>query len=119
MARVLKVFWSATGHQNGYNRIADYAVSDQDVPQRFVYSFTHALPFGRGRRTELRRIISDHGLYFVGLHNILTVPSGMQATSNDRALRQRTWEFVRRLVDLCSDLGPHAILVFGLGKQRD
>ncbi len=39
----------ATGHQNGYDRRADYAVSDQDVPQRFVYSFTYALPFGRGR----------------------------------------------------------------------
>jgi hypothetical protein len=39
----------ATGHQDGYNRRADYAVSDQDVPQRLVYSFTYALPFGRGR----------------------------------------------------------------------
>ncbi len=39
----------ATGHQNGYNRRADRSVSDQDVPQRFVTSFTYALPFGRGR----------------------------------------------------------------------
>jgi hypothetical protein len=39
----------ATGHQNGYNRRADRAVSDQDVPQRLVVSFTYALPFGRGR----------------------------------------------------------------------
>jgi hypothetical protein len=39
----------ATTHQNAYNRRADYAVSDQNVPQRFVFSFTYALPFGRGR----------------------------------------------------------------------
>jgi hypothetical protein len=39
----------ATGHQNGYDRSADYAVSDQDVPQRLVWSFTYALPFGKGR----------------------------------------------------------------------
>jgi Carboxypeptidase regulatory-like domain/TonB dependent receptor-like, beta-barrel len=39
----------ATGHQNGYDRRADYAVSDQDVPQRLVWSFTYALPFGKGR----------------------------------------------------------------------
>ena len=39
----------ATGHQNGYNRRADYAVSDQDVPQRLVWSFTYGLPFGKGR----------------------------------------------------------------------
>jgi sugar phosphate isomerase/epimerase len=72
-----------------------------------------------GRRTELRRIIADHGLQFVGLHNLLTIPSGMHATSNDSAVRQRTWEFVRRLVDLCSDLGPGGVLVFGSGKQRE
>ena len=39
----------ATSHQNAYNRRADYSVSDQNVPQRLVFSFTYALPFGRGR----------------------------------------------------------------------
>jgi len=39
----------ATSHQNAYNRRADYSVSDQNVPQRFVFSFTYALPFGHGR----------------------------------------------------------------------
>jgi hypothetical protein len=39
----------ATTVQNAYNRKAEYAVSDQNVPQRLVFSFTYALPFGRGR----------------------------------------------------------------------
>ena len=70
------------------------------------------------RRSDLRRTISDHGLAFVGLHNLLTVPAGLHATSNDVAVRQRTWDFVRKLADLCADLGPNGILVFGSGKQR-
>ena len=39
----------ATGHQTASNRRIDYAPSDQDVSQRFVYSFTYALPFGKGK----------------------------------------------------------------------
>jgi sugar phosphate isomerase/epimerase len=70
------------------------------------------------RCAELRRIISDHGLEFVGLHNLLTVPSGLLATSSDSSVRHRTWDFVRSLADLCADLGPNGILVFGSGKQR-
>ena len=39
----------ATTHQNGYNRRADRSISDQDVSQRLLYSFTYALPLGKGR----------------------------------------------------------------------
>jgi TonB dependent receptor len=39
----------ATGHQNAYNRRLDRSISDQDVPQRFVLSFTYGLPFGKGK----------------------------------------------------------------------
>jgi sugar phosphate isomerase/epimerase len=73
------------------------------------------------RRAELRRIIADHDLTFVGLHNLLTVPQGLHATASDPAIRQRTWDFVRSLADLCADLrsdGASGILVFGSGKQR-
>ena len=70
------------------------------------------------RRRELRRTIADAGLEFVGLHNLLTVPAGWRATANDAEVRRRTWEFVRGLIDLCADLGPDGIMVFGSGKQR-
>lgn len=39
----------ATPHQNGYDRRADRSISDQDVSQRLLYSFSYGLPFGRGR----------------------------------------------------------------------
>jgi sugar phosphate isomerase/epimerase len=70
------------------------------------------------RRAELRRIVSDHGLEFVGLHNLLSVPAGLHATASDPTLRTRAWDFVRSLADLCADLGPNGILVFGSAKQR-
>jgi D-psicose/D-tagatose/L-ribulose 3-epimerase len=74
------------------------------------------------RRAELRGIIRDHDLEFVGLHNLLTVPPGLEATSSDPVVRQRAWDLVRSLADLCADLcadrGPKGILVFGSGKQR-
>jgi D-psicose/D-tagatose/L-ribulose 3-epimerase len=70
------------------------------------------------RCAELRRIISDHGLAYVGLHNLLTVPAGLQTAAPDAAVRRRTWDFVRRLIDLGAGLGPNTILVFGSGKQR-
>jgi D-psicose/D-tagatose/L-ribulose 3-epimerase len=73
---------------------------------------------GAERRAELRRIIADHRLHFVGLHNILTVPPGLHATSGDVTVRQRTWDFIRRLTDFCADLGG-GVMVFGSGKQRE
>ena len=33
-------------------------------------------------------------------------------------LRTRSWDYVRKLVDLCADLGDGGVLVFGSGKAR-
>lgn len=37
----------ASAHQNIYDRRSDRSISDQDIAQRFVASFTAVLPFGR------------------------------------------------------------------------
>jgi sugar phosphate isomerase/epimerase len=70
-------------------------------------------------RTEIRQA----GLEFVGLHWLLAAPPGLHATSPDPAVRNRTWEYVARLVDLCADLsdsagGQKPVIVFGSPKQR-
>jgi sugar phosphate isomerase/epimerase len=96
-------------HEIGYHGIEIMPGTLSDNPSTIPSS----------RRAELRRIIADNGLYFVGLHNLLTVPKGLQATTADAAVRQRTWDFVRDLIDLCADLGTQTILVFGSGKQRE
>jgi sugar phosphate isomerase/epimerase len=62
--------------------------------------------------------MDSEGIAYVGLHAILTAPKGLHVTSPDTGVRQRSWEYVRKLVDLAADLGENAIVVFGSGKQR-
>lgn len=70
------------------------------------------------QRAEYRRTMADEGLVFVGFHWIMVSPKGLHVTTPDAALRQRSWDHIRHLVDLCADLGPDGVLVFGSPKQR-
>ena len=77
------------------------------------------------QRRELRDIMASEGLEFVGLHWLLVVPFPIHVTTPDLALRERSWQYVRGLIDLCADLAPdadesdsHGIMVFGSPKQR-
>jgi len=73
-------------------------------------------------RASIRQTIVQNGLSFVGLHWILMSPQGLHATTPDRAIRERTWQFIRDLAALAVDLNPDAsyrpVLVFGSPKQR-
>ncbi len=71
-----------------------------------------------GQRAEYRRMIAEEGLQFVGLHWLMVSPKGLHVTAPDAALRTRSWEHIRHLIDLCADLGPNGVLVFGSPKQR-
>lgn len=62
--------------------------------------------------------MSGEGLTFVGLHNLLAAPKGLHITTPDEAVRERSWEYFRRLIDLCADLGGGG-MVLGSSKQRD
>jgi D-psicose/D-tagatose/L-ribulose 3-epimerase len=70
------------------------------------------------KRREYASIILSEGLKFVGLHWLMVSPKGLHVTTPDKALRERSWEYVRRLVDLCADLGPGGVMVFGSPLQR-
>jgi D-psicose/D-tagatose/L-ribulose 3-epimerase len=70
-------------------------------------------------RRECRRIIQDEGLVFAGLHWLMVSPKGLHVTTPDKALRERSWLHIRNLVDLCADLGPDGVMVFGSPKQRE
>jgi len=70
------------------------------------------------KRREYSAVIRSEGLEFVGLHWLLVSPAGLHATTPDKTLRQKTWEHLRKLVDLCADLGPRGVMVFGSPKQR-
>src|SRR5260370_20443892 len=45
-------------------------------------------------------------------------PKGLHVTTPDATLRNRSWLHIRGLIDLCADLGPGGIMVFGSPVQR-
>ena len=69
-------------------------------------------------RREYRDIMRSEGLAFVGLHWLMVSPKGLHVTTPDAALRARSWQHIRDLIDLCADLGPGGVMVFGSPKQR-
>lgn len=75
------------------------------------------------QRAEVGKAIAGEGLEFVGLHWLLTAPPGLQIVTNDSAVRQHSWNYVQRLIDLCADLATRGaaklpVIVFGSPKQR-
>lgn len=69
------------------------------------------------KRREVRRILEMEGLEFAGLHWLLAKPAGLHVTTPDAELRRRSWAYLRRIIDLCADLGG-GVLVFGSPRQR-
>jgi len=71
------------------------------------------------QRSEYRRIMNGEGVQYVGFHSLFTKPDGLHLTIPDAAVRKRSWEFFRKLVDLAGDLGEGCVMVLGSSKQRD
>jgi sugar phosphate isomerase/epimerase len=63
-------------------------------------------------------IIRSEGLAFVGLHWLMVAPKGLHVTTPDADLRERSWLHIRNLIDLCADLGPGGVMIFGSPLQR-
>jgi sugar phosphate isomerase/epimerase len=70
------------------------------------------------QRAEYRDIIAKESLTFVGLHWLMVSPKGLHVTTPDTALRERSWQHIRNLIDLCAALGPNGVMVFGSPQQR-
>jgi D-psicose/D-tagatose/L-ribulose 3-epimerase len=68
-------------------------------------------------RREIARVAKDAGLEIVGLHWLLVSPPGLQINAPDAALRARTVDYLRALIDFCADVGGH-VMTFGSPKQR-
>jgi sugar phosphate isomerase/epimerase len=77
----------------------------------------HAYRMARAKRVELRRAAREAGIAISGLHWLLVAPAGLSITSADRAVRKRTLDVMRRLVDLCAELNGD-YLVHGSPAQR-
>ncbi|MBL8706074.1 MAG: sugar phosphate isomerase/epimerase [Rhodospirillales bacterium] len=72
---------------------------------------------GSAQRASVRRAASDAGLAICGLHWLLVAPAGLSITSDDASVRDRTIDVMRRLIDLCAELGGD-YLVHGSPAQR-
>ena len=74
------------------------------------------------QRSQYRDTLISEGLSFVGLHWLMVSPKGLHVTTPDRTLRERSWQHIRDLIDLCADLGTGlssgAVMVFGSPVQR-
>src|SRR5438309_11585303 len=55
---------------------------------------------GSAARREYRDVMASEGLEFVGLHWLMVSPKGLHVTGPDDALRARSWEHIRHLIDL-------------------
>jgi sugar phosphate isomerase/epimerase len=85
-----------------------------------VAPFTLATPITdlpSSRRAQLRTQASDAGVDIVGLHWLLAKTEGLHVTSPDRAVRERTAEYLVALAEACHDLGGR-VMVFGSPRQR-
>jgi D-psicose/D-tagatose/L-ribulose 3-epimerase len=71
----------------------------------------------RGRAAELRRVMEGAGLACAGMHWLLAAPPGLHVTTDDAALRARSWDALKRVAALCGALGGR-VMVFGSPKQR-
>jgi sugar phosphate isomerase/epimerase len=82
------------------------------------YGGIEIAPFTLGP-SPARAAIEDAGLDFVGLHWLMVSPPGLHLTTNDSALRRKSWQHLRDLIDLSHDLGSKpSVMVLGSPKQR-
>lgn len=69
------------------------------------------------QRKELKTVAHDHGLEICGLHWLLAKTEGFHLTTNDKAIRKATSEYLVELGRACADLGG-TVMVFGSPAQR-
>lgn len=69
------------------------------------------------RRAAIRRACANAGIAVSGLHWLLVSPPGLSITTADTSARDCTIDVMRRLIDLCADLGG-TYLVHGSPGQR-
>lgn len=69
-------------------------------------------------RATLRKTMAGHGVEYVGLHSFLKAPKGLHLTTPDGGVRQQSWEYFDKLIDLAADLGDRPVMVLGSSRQR-
>jgi sugar phosphate isomerase/epimerase len=69
-------------------------------------------------RQKIRDSAARIGIEIAGIHWVLVKPDGLYINHTDAAIRERTSDYFRELVDFCGDIGGKVIVV-GSPKQRN
>ncbi len=69
------------------------------------------------QRKQIRASAEAHGLQIIGLHWLLAKTVGLQLTSADNDVRQKTADYLIALAKCCRELGGY-LMVFGSPAQR-
>jgi D-psicose/D-tagatose/L-ribulose 3-epimerase len=101
--------------QDACLKIASYGFEGVEIAPYTLAE--NPLRIGSEKGKEIKRIMKDTGLQFVGFHWLLSAPEGFHITTPETSTRRKSWDFMRYLVELCQELGGE-ILVLGSSKQR-
>lgn len=69
-------------------------------------------------RNRIRQAADKAGIDIVGLHWLLVKPEGLYINHPDAGIRKNTQSYLKKLIDLCGDLGGK-VLVHGSPRQRN
>jgi sugar phosphate isomerase/epimerase len=72
----------------------------------------------QSQRQRLRESAASVGIEICGLHWLLAKTEGLHLTHPDKAIRDRTGQYLCDLAECCADLGGK-VLVFGSPQQRN
>ena len=98
-----------------------------ELAKKLGYTGVEVAPFTLGldareipkqTRREYRAMVEDLGMSIVGLHWLLAKTQGFHLTTDDRAVRNKTADYLKCLIELCSDLGGN-VMVLGSPLQRN
>ena len=70
------------------------------------------------RRSEIRRAAERAAVEIIGLHWLLISPEGLYTNHPDDAIRNRTRDYFKALIQFCGDLGGD-VMIIGSPKQRN
>ena len=68
--------------------------------------------------TMIKNALNNSGLEFAGLHWLFVKPENLHITSPDKLTRKRSWDHLKRLLNLSGELGG-GNLILGSPKQRE
>lgn len=105
---------------NDFARMCDY-IKDVGYDGVEIAPFTFAnevTDISPETRKEIIQRAKESDVEIIGLHWLLVGPEGLHITTPDKAVRDKTAQYLKDLVDCCGELGGTR-MIFGSPKQRN